>query len=251
MRKNATKQGLHCKCKECQQEYIYDRLKGHRLDRCGTCYRRESNYKLRRKRGVQPRKRLQNPNLVENYFETIDTLEKAYWLGFLYADGYVTRNHRGLQIQLATKDEGLLDKFINAIGGNLENKRYYEGYEIPGKRVEFRFSNPGFVSHLVDNGCVTKKSKVIRLPNFDCQKLDLAFLSGYYDGDGLKGSSAICCGSMLFLEDIKSKHGIDFKIRLGNQKGTVFTLSLGAPLFKNMMNNYPDSLERKRKIITT
>ena len=25
-----------------------------------------------------------------NYFETIDTEEKAYWLGFIYADGYIS-----------------------------------------------------------------------------------------------------------------------------------------------------------------
>lgn len=26
----------------------------------------------------------------ENYFKNIDTEEKAYWLGFIYADGYIS-----------------------------------------------------------------------------------------------------------------------------------------------------------------
>ena len=28
----------------------------------------------------------------ENFFETIDTEEKAYWLGFMFADGYIINN---------------------------------------------------------------------------------------------------------------------------------------------------------------
>ena len=30
----------------------------------------------------------------KNYFDVIDTPTKAYWLGFLYADGYVTSKNR-------------------------------------------------------------------------------------------------------------------------------------------------------------
>lgn len=30
--------------------------------------------------------------MIKNIFHTIDTEEKAYWLGFLCADGYVSKN---------------------------------------------------------------------------------------------------------------------------------------------------------------
>ena len=33
-------------------------------------------------------------NYNEKYFETIDSEHKAYWLGFLYADGYVEPIYR-------------------------------------------------------------------------------------------------------------------------------------------------------------
>ena len=31
-------------------------------------------------------------NLNQNYFENIDSHEKAYWLGFIYVDGYIRKN---------------------------------------------------------------------------------------------------------------------------------------------------------------
>lgn len=31
----------------------------------------------------------------ENFFENIDTEEKAYWLGFMFADGYISEKRNG------------------------------------------------------------------------------------------------------------------------------------------------------------
>lgn len=31
-------------------------------------------------------------NLNEHFFDVIDTEEKAYWLGFIFADGYVAKD---------------------------------------------------------------------------------------------------------------------------------------------------------------
>ena len=43
--------------------------------------------------------------LNQNYFETIDTEHKAYWLGFIYADGYVgDENYNNIVIGLSDKD---------------------------------------------------------------------------------------------------------------------------------------------------
>lgn len=38
----------------------------------------------------------------ESIFENIDTEEKAYWLGFIYADGYV--NNRQIELTLKESD---------------------------------------------------------------------------------------------------------------------------------------------------
>ena len=48
-------------------------------------------------------------NFDENFFDKIDTEEKAYWLGFIYADGAIFK--RTLSIRLSTKDIHHLEKF--------------------------------------------------------------------------------------------------------------------------------------------
>lgn len=52
--------------------------------------------------------------VTEDFFQRVDTEEKAYWLGFILADGCVTGNY--LQVGLARRDEAHLDKLRAALG---------------------------------------------------------------------------------------------------------------------------------------
>ena len=54
--------------------------------------------------------------LNENFFEDIDTEEKAYWLGFIYADGYIGETN-SMRIELKLDDKEHLNKLIKAIEG--------------------------------------------------------------------------------------------------------------------------------------
>ncbi len=56
----------------------------------------------------------------ETIFETIDSPEKAYWLGFILADGYVNEERCFMNIKLNDKDEEHLIKFIKFI----DRRRY-------------------------------------------------------------------------------------------------------------------------------
>ena len=58
----------------------------------------------------------------ENYFECIDNEEKAYWLGFLYADGFI-ESKRGTYsqkfgIMLSYRDRKHLEKFNKCLNSN-------------------------------------------------------------------------------------------------------------------------------------
>lgn len=46
---------------------------------------------------------MSNKNVL-NQFKKIDTEEKAYWLGFLYADGCVGSKEAKIELGLAEKD---------------------------------------------------------------------------------------------------------------------------------------------------
>lgn len=61
-------------------------------------------------KNVRNTKPLRTYSLDENVFEVVDTEEKAYWLGFLYADGYVSDAKNDIEIGLAEKDAAHLEK---------------------------------------------------------------------------------------------------------------------------------------------
>lgn len=53
--------------------------------------------------------------LNENYFEKIDTQNKAYFLGFIYADGCVNEIKHTLTITLKKEDEYILQDFLKEL----------------------------------------------------------------------------------------------------------------------------------------
>ena len=74
------------------------------------------------------------------FFKNIDTEEKAYWLGFLYADGWITVNedansgHVGIQLQKSDYEH--LKKFNNSLNGNY-NIEYGSKASFSGKLHEY------------------------------------------------------------------------------------------------------------------
>jgi hypothetical protein len=63
------------------------------------------------------------------FFDTIYTEEKAYWLGFFYADGYLAKNRSTLKIDLSVRDDLHLQRFANIFQAKV---RIYE--RSPDKR---------------------------------------------------------------------------------------------------------------------
>ena len=197
----------------------------------------------------------------ENYFEVIDTKEKVYWLGFLYADGWITkqgknRKSKRVGIWLGKKEEIIIDRFIKL----KLNKQMKKKYSKDGKGVYVAFGNKKIINDLENLGLHTNKSNSIELPKLKGNELYLAFVLGYYDGDGTVNTTKICSGSRVFLEQIKEKFNLKSKIikhnyeseingRVINSKANY--MHLRAKLFNEMMDNYNDSLPRKRRRFST
>lgn len=162
-------------------------------------------------------------NVLYN-FETIDNEEKAYWLGFLYADGSVGSNESKIELGLAEKDLHQIEKFRDFIG--LSNKI---SYRANTKSYRFSFRCDNMKQDLINKGCVPNKSLILKFPTYKQVPKNLMrhFIRGYFDGDGslhyLKGTDnyriSFTCGSAPFLEDIK-KELLVTNISLGHSSDT-------------------------------
>lgn len=164
-----------------------------------------------------------HPNLNLNYFKYIDTKEKAYLFGLLFADGSLYRNKQGnlvISIELNVKDGLLLKNYIKAISFEPNRVKYYKRLiqdEISNnisviRLFRVRFSNNLFGENMRLNGfTIGRKSDIIRFPDLGNRELKLAFLLGYFDGDGKQGTTRISSSSRLYIEDIKSIFKLDYK----------------------------------------
>ena len=58
-----------------------------------------------------------------NFFDKIDSEEKAYWLGFILGDGFISKNRFRLGINLNIKDANHLQKFADLFNKTLRFKK--------------------------------------------------------------------------------------------------------------------------------
>lgn len=122
----------------------------------------------------------------ETVFNTIDTEEKAYWLGFMFADGFVLSADNTIGLDLAEKDFHHLEKYKKFLKftGNLR----ISNTNFPNsKRVRLEFSSKSMKQRLIQLGCTPKKSLTLNFPNIDIfnnTELIKHFIRGYVDGDG-------------------------------------------------------------------
>lgn len=70
-----------------------------------------------------------NKRLKTDYFSSIDSPKKAYWLGFLYTDGSVDhyRSTGRVRLQLQERDRHILEEYKEDLGLDctlIEDKRY-------------------------------------------------------------------------------------------------------------------------------
>lgn len=116
----------------------------------------------------------------EKSFENIDTQEKAYFLGLLYADGGNVRNCIYLSLQKC--DALILEKMNHVIGSNKPIRFYTNSQGCEYGRLSI--SNKYLIDKLRLLGIVERKTYKIRFPDFLPRELHQPFVRGYFDGDG-------------------------------------------------------------------
>lgn len=122
-----------------------------------------------------------NPKLNENYFEHIDSTDKAYWLGWIISDGSITNNPNKykFQLQLSIKQEDedilhLLEKDLGVINKVYTHNKKYKRFSLGCKKI---------ILDLEKLGITQNKTFSVTVPSFD-KKFNSAFIRGLFDGDG-------------------------------------------------------------------
>lgn len=183
-----------------------------------------------------------------NYFENINSEDRAYWLGFIFADGSVCKgknNSCELSIKLQGRDADHLRKFNQCINGNNEIATFKRECNLNGKSYDgcqIRLYSQKIVDDLSIFGVVPNKSLIVEMPNNIQEQYIRHFIRGVFDGDGCitknrqsngwTYNSYVKCdftsGSTLFLEQLRAKlYEYDIKSYIVNNHDEVWKLVIG------------------------
>ena len=158
-------------------------------------------------------------NFNEKFFDSINTQEKAYFLGLLWADGTNSLEKHCIEIGLQEKDKHILEQMLIAIDADYKLKCVKSQY--PGGQDIYKLSlfSEYMSNRLNDIGMIPNKSLVLTFPTCVPSYLIFHFIRGVFDGDGyishnndytceIMGTESFC----MTLQKILLEVGIESKI---------------------------------------
>lgn len=124
----------------------------------------------------------------EDFFEVINTEEKAYWLGFVYADGWISKQQYAdyFGVSLSTVDKEHLYKLKDHMDSTykVHNYKHDTSFKDGTEYSVYKVCSRKLVSDLIDKGVLEQKTDIVEAPSFLDEKFIPSFLRGYFDGDG-------------------------------------------------------------------
>ncbi len=117
-----------------------------------------------------------NPDLIENYFETIDNKYKAYWIGWLLTDGCIYNEN--ISISLQQRDKHILDLFQTDLG------LYNHVIPFQQKYYQFNLGSKIMCQDLAQYGIVPNKTLTLKFPTNIPEQYETHLLRGMFEGDG-------------------------------------------------------------------
>lgn len=167
-----------------------------------------------------------------SYFLSIDSPEKAYVLGFIYADGCNTG--KALQIGIKDTDKEVLE-FIKKQLNSSDKLRFIPKHKPTwSDKYELKVSSMTLSKQLTTLGCPVAKSLILSFPTWIPDPFMKDFIRGYFDGDGslwynyTNGTGWHCgftCGNLTFLETLR-----DIIIKNTGATGKIYDLKNGYAL---------------------
>ena len=129
-------------------------------------------------------------NYNEGRFKNIKTEADAYWLGFLYADGYNNVIKNEVELTLQYEDIDTVINFKEYIGDGKIKKVIKSGFP----QAQYRFVNKTISNNLEKHGCTMNKSFTKEFPQIKTN-LIRHFIRGYFDGNG---NVTVCNNTITF-----------------------------------------------------
>ncbi|MCK9567806.1 hypothetical protein M0R72_02500 [Candidatus Pacearchaeota archaeon] len=176
---------------------------------------------------------------INEYFDTIDTPNKAYFLGLLYADGNVNRKLNQITLKLKASDVHILNdiKYEFGINGPL----YKDRPKNPRaeNQLALKIINKRTKDNFIRHGVIPRKTWRLSFPFWLPQNLRSHFVRGYFDGDGClyidrnrNNASFDICGTYNMCSDLE--------FVLKNSIGVCTQISKDRNIFRIRIRRYID-----------
>lgn len=130
------------------------------------------------------RYKMQKYKINESAFDKIDSSEKAYFLGFMYADGNAHSKRKQIGLKIQERDKEILNCFKNILETdrplyfcNKTKKTHQNQYSI-------KISNSKLYDDFVKHGVTPRKTFTTKFPFHLDKKYYKHFIRGLFDGDG-------------------------------------------------------------------
>lgn len=152
-------------------------------------------------------------SLDEHVFDNIDSEEKAYWLGFLMADGYNHESKTAICLRLQAEDVEILKKFKAFLKSDAPIYTFHRITRVNHLKKEYKEVQVNSVHlsrRLASLGCVQGKSYTLKFPDYIPENLMNHFIRGYFDGDG--------CVNIGRRKDRKSSNGTTYQLTITGRK---------------------------------
>ena len=198
-------------------------------------------------------------NVNENYFEKIDTYNKAYLLGFLCADGCIYKKTNKITFLISNKDENILEfikkelEVTNKIVYNTYYDKRTSKYYI---RVSLSFSSSKLKLDLSKLGITFEKSTKLSFPKIQ-EQYYFSFIRGLIDGDGSisknKTTVSLISTNEVLIEiiDYCKKFNINWANsfqKITEKQSKIYLNKNTLKLFYHLYKDKGFHLERKKKI---
>lgn len=123
----------------------------------------------------------------EKFFDIIDTQEKAYVLGILYADGNnFVKGVSSYEVSIALQEEDreILEKIKDLISPTTSLKFINKLRPTHKNQYLLKVNSKIISNQLTNLGCIPNKSLKLTWPKWLIDNLIQHFIRGYFDGDG-------------------------------------------------------------------